>query len=76
MEEKNCPICGENIRSDAKVHEFCKLCGMGIPDPELAPRYKPPGGDMQYFCCKNCLKIYKNQIDKKQNLIKLKEVEK
>ena len=67
MEEQLCPICGESIRSDANIHKFCKLCGMGIPDPEFAPKYETMGGEWLYFCCRNCLKIYKNKIDQKKN---------
>lgn len=61
MEEKNCPICGEVIRSDANVQKFCNLCGMGIPNPEFAPRYQSLGGYIHYFCCNDCLTIYKHK---------------
>jgi hypothetical protein len=60
--EIECPICGEVIRSDANVHEFCKLCGMGIPNPEYAPRFETMGGKWIYFCCMNCFKIYTNKM--------------
>jgi hypothetical protein len=62
--DKKCPICGEIVRSDANVHEFCKLCGMGISDPEFAPRYETSNGEILYFCCDYCLGIYKFEFDK------------
>jgi hypothetical protein len=61
VEEKKCPICNENIRSDAKVHEFCKLCGMGIPEPSKTPKIQK-GDLIEYFCCDICLKTYKEKI--------------
>jgi hypothetical protein len=64
MLEKKCPICERDVRSDANVQEFCKLCGMGIPDPEFAPRYQTLGGYIHYFCCDKCLTVYKYKIDK------------
>ena len=63
MKDKDCPICGKTVRSDAKIHEFCKLCGMGIPGLEFAPKYKNKNGDIYYFCCDICLGIYYNEID-------------
>ena len=60
-EEKKCPICNENIRSDANVHEFCKLCSMGIPEPSRAPKIQIEDRT-DYFCCNLCLKIYKEKI--------------
>jgi endogenous inhibitor of DNA gyrase (YacG/DUF329 family) len=61
--DKKCPICGEIVRSDANVHEFCKLCGMGISDLEFAPKIKTTDGEFLYFCCDYCLGIYKIEID-------------
>jgi hypothetical protein len=61
--EKKCSICGEIVRSDATVHEFCKLCGMGISDPELAPKIKTANGEVLYFCCDYCVGIYKIEIE-------------
>jgi hypothetical protein len=63
MKEKKCPICGEVIRSDANVQEFCDLCGMGIPNPEFAPRMETMGGKWLYFCCNSCFKIHKNMME-------------
>jgi YHS domain-containing protein len=68
MEEKGCPICGEAIRSEANEHIFCKLCGMGVQNPEFAPRYQTMGGEVFYFCCDRCLKIYKNDIELKKEM--------
>jgi hypothetical protein len=61
--DKKCPICGEIVRSDANVHEFCKLCGMGITDTEFAPQIETTTGEVLYFCCDYCLGIYKFEID-------------
>ncbi len=61
IEEKKCPICNENIRSDANVHEYCKLCGMGIPKPSVAPKLQTKNG-IVYFCCDKCLKFYKAKV--------------
>ena len=64
IEEKKCPICHENIRSDANIHEFCKLCGMGIPDNSEVPKLQTEDGTV-YFCCDRCCSIYKEKIPKK-----------
>ena len=61
VEEKKCPICDENIRSDANVHEFCKLCGMGIPEPSEAPKIQMEDR-VDYFCCDICLKLYMEKV--------------
>jgi len=63
-EEKKCPICGESIRSDAVIHEYCKLCGMGIPEPSVSPKLQTKGR-IEYFCCDRCLSIYEKRIPKK-----------
>jgi hypothetical protein len=63
--DKKCPICGEIVRSDANVHKFCQLCGMGISDPDFAPKYETINKEILYFCCDYCLGIYKTEIDKK-----------
>lgn len=64
LDEQKCPICSKKIRSDAAIHEYCKLCGMGIPDPEEAPKLQTDDGKMVYFCCDRCFSIYKKNIDK------------
>lgn len=61
VEEKKCPICNENIRSDANIHKYCKLCGMGIPEPPVAPKLQTKDR-IEYFCCDKCLKIYKAKV--------------
>jgi uncharacterized C2H2 Zn-finger protein len=63
-EEMKCPICSKTIWSDATIHEYCKLCGMGITEPSTAPRIKTKEGT-SYFCCEKCCKIYKEKIPKK-----------
>ena len=64
-EEKKCPICSKAIRSDANIHEYCKLCGMGIPEPSEVPKLQTEEG-MVYFCCDRCYSIYKEKIPKKE----------
>ena len=64
VEEKKCPICSKPIRSDAAIHEYCKLCGMGIPDTLEAPKLRTEGGTL-YFCCDICYSIYKKKIPNK-----------
>ncbi len=63
MNEKICPICSKTITSDAEIHEFCALCGMGISDPISSLIYKNNDGKILVFCCYNCLSVYKNEID-------------
>jgi predicted nucleic acid-binding Zn ribbon protein len=36
-----CPICDQEITSDATIPSYCKLCGMGIEKG-------------QQFCCEAC----------------------
>ena len=62
MEEKNCPICDRAVRSDATVSEFCKLCGMGIPEPNSTGIYFDAHGKVDYFCCDRCSSIYIEKI--------------
>jgi len=64
VKEKECPICSKKIRSDAAIHEFCKLCGMGIPEPKDVPKIQTKDGKYDYFCCDRCCSIYKKNIDK------------
>jgi hypothetical protein len=63
-EEKECPICSKKIRSDATVNEYCKLCGMGIPEPEEVPNLQTDDEKKVYFCCERCYTIYKRNIDR------------
>lgn len=62
MKEKLCPICSKIIRSDANVHDYCALCGMGIPVDLSTPTYKNKNGKVLYFCCDMCFSIYKTEI--------------
>ena len=64
IEEKKCPICSKTIRSDATIHEYCKLCGMGIPEPSEVPKLQTEEGTL-YFCCDRCYSIYNEKIPKK-----------
>ena len=64
VEEKKCPICEKNIHSDANIHEYCKLCGMGIPNTSEVPKLQTEEGTL-YFCCDICYSIYKEKIPKK-----------
>lgn len=61
VEEKKCPICNKDIRSDANIHEYCKLCGMGIAEPSESPKVQTKDGTA-YFCCDRCFSIYKKNI--------------
>lgn len=63
-EEKICPICSKTVRSDATIHEYCKLCGMGIPEPLEAPKLQTKNGKTYYFCYDKCFSIYKKKIAK------------
>ncbi len=56
--DKKCPICDEAVRSDANIREFCKLCGMGIPNPSDKPKCKTGEGETIYFCCEKCQSTY------------------
>ncbi|MHA2431448.1 MAG: hypothetical protein ACXACC_10535 [Promethearchaeota archaeon] len=60
-EEKKCPICDMVIRSDATIHKYCKLCGMGILNPSKVPKHLAKDGKTDYFCCDKCLSIYKKK---------------
>ncbi len=58
MEEKKCPICNLKIWSDATTREFCKMCGMAIPNPKTVPHSHTKTGTVNYFCCYQCLSVY------------------
>ena len=61
--EKICPICRKIIRSDVNDHEYCALCGMGIPSDSLNDYiYKYQYGKTLRFCCYKCFSIYKRHI--------------
>jgi YHS domain-containing protein len=62
MEEQTCPICKKNVVSDATAKEFCTVCGMGIPEPLIAPKFKQKGKDLLFFCCQRCSSLYKSKI--------------
>lgn len=62
-DEKKCPICDELIRSDATLHDYCKLCGMGISEPFKAPKLQTDKG-LALFCCLKCYNIYMEKIHK------------
>lgn len=64
-EEKKCPICDKTIHSEATIHEFCKLCGMGIPEPLEVPKIQTKEG-AAYFCCDKRYSYYKKKIVKKK----------
>ena len=63
-EEKKCPICNESIRSDAAIHDYCKLCGMGISEPFEAPKLQTDKG-LAIFCCVKCYQIYVEKVHNK-----------
>ncbi len=62
LKDKVCPICNERILSDAKIHEFCGLCGMGICNPSSVQSYKTDNGKSLYFCSNSCFSIYMRDI--------------
>ncbi|MFW9948589.1 MAG: hypothetical protein ACFFKA_00515 [Candidatus Thorarchaeota archaeon] len=68
MKEKFCPICSKIIRSDADIHKYCALCGMGIPEYFSTPNYKDKEGKSMWFCCSRCLTIYETEIFKENNI--------
>jgi hypothetical protein len=39
-EEKICSIFNKNILSDAAIHEYCMLCGMGYLNLQKFPKCK------------------------------------
>ncbi|MFX1593944.1 MAG: hypothetical protein ACFFCL_14730 [Promethearchaeota archaeon] len=71
MKEKLCPICSKIVRSDAELHDYCKLCGMGISVNLTTPRLKDKEGNVLYFCCNRCLSIYRTEIIKENNINRL-----
>jgi len=62
LREKLCPICSKRVRSDADVHKYCMLCGMGIPDYLSSVSYKEKEGKIIYFCCSRCYSIYEKEF--------------
>ena len=60
-EDIKCPICSKSIQSDASIHEYCKLCGMGIAEPSEVPKIQTNEGTV-YFCCERCCSTYKEKI--------------
>ncbi len=66
--EKRCPICNEIIRSDASLHDYCKLCGMGITDPYNAPKLQTKKG-LALFCCIKCCNIYMERLHNKSRSV-------
>ncbi|MFW9971356.1 MAG: hypothetical protein ACFFDF_14275 [Candidatus Odinarchaeota archaeon] len=68
MKEKLCPICSKIIRSDAEVHKYCTLCGMGIPEYLSVPNHIDKDGKILWFCCSRCRSIFETEIFKKNNI--------
>jgi hypothetical protein len=62
FDEVACPFCQEPLWSDASVHEFCAMCGMGIERPETCPTIFSRRGEVLYFCCDVCLMIFKRDV--------------
>ncbi len=52
---KKCNICKMEIFSDARNNTYCKLCGMLIDNNSIIKKIK---GNLNYFCCKTCMKIF------------------
>ncbi len=54
MEEMECPLCRQPIRSDAAVRRVCALCGMGIPRTLHVLSVEAEEGVL-FFCSIRCL---------------------
>ena len=54
---EGCPLCGDDIVSDATAAEYCALCGMVIKDVPAAAIKSGQGN--KYFCSLHCYKNYK-----------------
>ncbi|MBI5229381.1 hypothetical protein HY991_04675 [Candidatus Micrarchaeota archaeon] len=55
-ERKDCPICEEEVSSDAAVKEFCALCGMAVPAGVGLEGIR--GKETIRFCNLECLDKY------------------
>ncbi len=53
---KDCPLCGDEVISDATAKEYCALCGMIIKDKPAAVMKFEQG--IKYFCSEQCNKKY------------------
>ena len=63
MKSMECPICKKTIFSDAKIKEFCTLCGMGIPQEHNTKKTIKSNGKVLQFCCSRCLRIYITELN-------------
>ena len=54
---KNCPICKQEIMSDASNIQSCALCGMIIDIQNMILISRD--GDEDYFCLHGCYEKYK-----------------
>jgi len=54
--EARCPFCRAPIRSDASLHVFCKMCGMGVPMESAHLVHS--GSETLPFCSRRCLVTY------------------
>ncbi len=64
---KNCPICKQEIISDASKLQSCALCGMVIDNQNMILVSKQ--GEEDYFCLHGCYEKY-SLINKNEGSIK------
>jgi len=53
-----CPICHQNVVSDASFKDSCALCGMNLQPGKNWPTLSNDKSEMK-FCCEECLRKYK-----------------
>ena len=53
---KNCPICKQEVISDASKSTSCALCGMVIERDKMISLVREVG--TKYFCLNRCYEIY------------------
>ena len=53
---KNCPICEQEVFSDATKIQSCALCGMVIDDDNMV--FLVEDSDSMYFCLHGCYEKY------------------
>ncbi len=54
--QKNCPICKQNVLSDIETPISCALCGMAMGHDNMILLVKE--SDPKYFCIHGCYKKY------------------
>jgi len=62
MKIKNCPLCDEEVVSDAELFYYCALCGMSVAEKYAV--VKEVDGEERYFCNYVCLDKYEEFLVK------------